>query len=283
MKTSSIKTAALTDKGLVREDNEDFYLADEQLNLYIVADGMGGHRAGEVASRVAVETINKNYRELTTSQTPLELLFGTPDHSLTLKGNYILSSIRLANRVIFEMAGNFPEYKGMGTTIAVLAILPGMLICANAGDSRIYLVRNGEIEKLSEDHTIVNQHVNMGFMTEEEAEHSPLKHVLAKNLGATEYVDPEIFELEPSTNDKLLLCSDGLTDVVTDDELAMMIGSEKEPDALCRSCIDRALQRGGHDNTTVISVFFTGSERRSTRPLKKTGSLFSDLLGKRKY
>ena len=269
MKTSPIKTAALTDKGLVREDNEDFYSADDNLNLYVVADGMGGHRAGEVASRIAVEIINKNYRELTDSQTPMELLYGFPDHSLSLRGNYVLSSIRLANRVIFEMAGNFEEYKGMGTTIAVLAVLPGLLICANAGDSRIYLLRNGEIEKLSEDHTIVNQHVNMGFMTEEEAENSPLKHVLAKNLGAADYVEPEIFELEPSYNDKLLLCSDGLTDVVSDDELAMMINAEKEPDSLCRSCIDRALQRGGHDNTTVISVFFTGSDRRSSGPLKK--------------
>lgn len=275
MKASSIRTAALTDKGLVREENEDFFSADEQLNLYVVADGMGGHRAGEVASRVAVEMVNKNFKELINSNTPLELLFGQPDPSLSLRGNYILSSIRLANRVIYEMAVNHEEYKGMGTTIAVLAVLQGLLVCANAGDSRIYLLRNGKIEKLSEDHTIVSQHVNMGFMTEEEAENSPLKHVLAKNLGATDHVDPEIFELEPSSNDKFLLCSDGLTDVVSDDELQIMISSENEPDALCRNCIDRALQRGGHDNTTVISVFLSGLDRKTASPFKKKGSLFS--------
>jgi serine/threonine protein phosphatase PrpC len=272
-----VKSAGLTDVGLKREGNEDSFSIDERLNLYIVADGMGGHLAGEVASRTAVDLINKSYRKWKSSETSEEAIFGWPDASLSRNGNYILGGIQLANKVIHEMATYHKEYKGMGTTIAVLAIIPGLVISANAGDSPIYMIRNGRIEKISKDHNFVAEQVEMGLMTEEEAAESPMKHVLTKNLGSYEDLDPDIFEIEPANNDRFILCSDGLTDLVTDDEILQMVEGEKEPEVLCRNFIDLALKRGGHDNTTVVTVSLSGTGKPKTGPIRKIGALLADI------
>ena len=143
----------------------------------------------------------------------------------------------------------------MGTTAVVLLVRPDLVVAANVGDSRIYLVRNGVIERLSRDHTIVAEQVEMGMMTEEEAATSPLRHILTRNLGSSEEVDPEIFELVPSDRDRYILCSDGLTDLVGDDEMLKTALSAEGPEQLCRALLDRVLERGAHDNTTVVAVF----------------------------
>jgi serine/threonine protein phosphatase PrpC len=162
-----VRAAGISDVGLQREGNEDAFSIQPSLGLYVVADGMGGHLAGEVASRVAVEIIGKSFRRWLEAETPEDELFGYPDTSLSRLGNYILSSIRLANRVIYEMAAQYEQYSGMGTTIVLLLARPGHIIAANVGDSRIYMVRDGRIERMSKDHTIVSEHVEMGVMTEE--------------------------------------------------------------------------------------------------------------------
>jgi protein phosphatase len=208
-----IKTSGITDVGLKRDHNEDSYFIDDPLHLYVVADGMGGHLAGEVASQIAVEMISKSYRTWVENQTPLGELFAAPDKSLSAKGNYILSSIRLANRVIYEMALEYKQYHGMGTTVVALHVSPDLVIAANVGDSRIYLIRNDRIEKLSRDHTIVSEQIEMGMMSEEEAATSPLRHILTRNLGSAEETDPDVFELVPADRDRFILCSDGLTDL----------------------------------------------------------------------
>jgi serine/threonine protein phosphatase PrpC len=282
MRSIVFKSAGLTDVGLKREANEDSFSTDKKLGLFVVADGMGGHLAGEVASQVAVDLINKSYKEWVDSDTLEDDLFGYPEPSLSKTGNYLLGSIRLANRVIHEMAAENTEYRGMGTTVAVLAVMPELISIANVGDSRIYLVRNGKIERLSKDHSIVAEQVEMGIMTNEEAENSPLKHVLTRNLGSARELDAEIFEMEPSNNDRFVLCSDGLTDLVSDDEIQQMVKAEDDPEALCRGFIDKALTRGAHDNTTVVSVYLAGVEAKFG-PLKKMGSFFTDMLtGKKK-
>jgi len=278
MGTASIKSAGLTDVGLKRDGNEDSFSIDESLNLYIVADGMGGHLAGEVASRTAVDLINKSYRKWKNSETPEGELFGSPDASISRNGNYILGGIQLANKVIHEMATHHKAYKGMGTTIAVLAVIPGLIISANAGDSPIYMIRNGRIEKISKDHNFVAEQVEMGLMTEEEAAESPMKHVLTKNLGSYEDLDPDIFEIEPAKNDRFVLCSDGLTDLVADDEILQMVEAEQDPEVLCRNFIDLALKRGGHDNTTVVTVSLYGIDKRKGGPLKKVAALLPDFM-----
>ena len=267
-----------TDVGLKRQGNEDSFSVEDSLGLYIVADGMGGHLAGEVASRVSVELINKCYRKCVEEKATIDEVYGEPDNSLTIHGNYLLGSIRLANRVIYEMAMENKKYHGMGTTVVILLVTPTLIITANVGDSRIYLVRDGNIEGLSKDHTIVAEQIEMGMMTKEEAETSPLKHILTRNLGSAETVEPDIFEIEPSYNDRFILCSDGLTDLVKENEILAMTSNEKAPDGLCRKFIDKVIKRGAHDNTTVISVFLTGMEKSEEGFFKKIGLIFADLL-----
>jgi len=273
-----IKASGITDVGLKREGNEDSYSVEDSLGLYIVADGMGGHLAGEVASQIAVDLINKSFRRWVERNTPDTDLYGTPDDTVSLKGNYIVSSIRLANRVVYELAMEYEQYHGMGSTVTALLVTPTRVIAANVGDSRIYLIRDGHIERLSKDHTIVSEQVKQGAMTEEEAATSPLKHILTRNLGSSEEVEPEVFELQPSNNDKFILCSDGLTDLVSDEELREMCQNEEDPDQLCHRLLDKVLKRGAHDNTTIISVFLTGLEGPKQGIMSKIGVSLADLV-----
>ena len=264
-----IVSSGKTNVGKVRERNEDFFSTQDSLGLYVVADGMGGHQAGDVASKVAVEMINKSFRRWTEEETVDHMLFGYPDNSLTRTGNYVLSSIRLANRVVYELATGIDKYRGMGTTVAILAVTPSLVIAANVGDSRIYMVRDGRIEQLSKDHTVVAEQVEMGMMTEEEASSDHLKHVLTKNLGSTEEVEAAVFEIEFKDNDRFILCSDGLTDLVSEREILDGTQNEDNPKRLCNQFISKALKRGGHDNTTVVSVFLTDRKGESSGLLQR--------------
>ena len=274
-----IASSGITNVGLKRGSNEDCYSTEDSLGLYVVADGMGGHQAGEVASRIAVELINKSFRRWVEQEAYEHELFGYPDNSVTIHGNYLLSSIRLANRVVYEMALEHEQYQGMGTTVATLLITPSRIIAANVGDSRIYMVRDGHIERLSKDHTIVAEQVEMGVMTEEEASSAPLKHVLTRNLGSAENVEPEIFEIEPSNDDRLIICSDGLTDLVSDREILEMTQGVDDPEDLCNQFVEKVLKRGAHDNTTVVSVFLTDMKKKTVNPLSRIGLPLAEGIG----
>ena len=256
-----IKSSGITDVGLRRDGNEDSFSVEDSLGLYIVADGMGGHLAGEVASRISVDIINKSFQKWVEEDASEDMIYGRPDDSLSKEGNYILGGIRLANKVVYEMALEQKQYQGMGTTVVVLLVTPSMIIAANVGDSRIYLVRGGELEMLSRDHSIVAEQVALGMMTEEEAATSSMKHILTRNLGSSEIVEPEIFEIEPSNNDCFVLCSDGLTDLVSDKEILEMTEGSNDPEELCRQFIKTVLNRGAHDNATVVSVFLSDLKR----------------------
>jgi protein phosphatase len=273
-----IKSSGISDVGLKREGNEDSFSVEDSLGLYIVADGMGGHLAGEVASHITVEMINKTFRKWVREEAGEEEIFGEPDGSLSREGNYLLGGIRLANQVIYNMALEQKQYQGMGTTVVALLVTPELIITANVGDSRIYLIRDGEIEKLSRDHSVVAEQVEMGMMTEEEAANSSMKHILTRNLGSSENVEPDIFEVEPSNNDCYILCSDGLTDLISDEEILEMAQDADEPANLCRAYIDTVLKRGAHDNTTIITLFLSDIKNRRGDPLKKIGFLASDIL-----
>ena len=274
-----VKASGISDVGLQREGNEDAFSVQSSLGLYIVADGMGGHLAGEVASRVAVEIITKSFQRWMEADTPEDELFGYPDTSLSKVGNYVLSSIRLANRIIYEMATEYEQYSGMGTTIVTLLVKPGLIVAANVGDSRMYMVRDGRIERMSKDHTIVSEHIEMGVMTEEEAARSPLRHILTKNLGSAEHVDAEVFEIVPSGSDRFILCTDGLTDLANDKEILGVAKEEHDPELLCRNLVELALRRGGHDNTTVVTVFLEDKERRAREGiLTGLGRILADIL-----
>ena len=273
-----IKASGITDVGLKREGNEDSYSTEDSLGLYVVADGMGGHVAGEVASRIAVEMVNKSFQKWIAEKASENDLYGPPDDSLTLWGNYILSSIRMANKIVYEMAMEHKQYHGMGTTIVILLVTPTLIITANVGDSRIYMVRDGKLERLSRDHTFVAEQVEMGLMTEEEGETSHMKHILTKNFGSAEEVEPDIFEIEPNNNDRFVLCTDGLTDLVEDEEILEITNNEDDPDKLCHKFLDTVLKRGAHDNTTVVSVYLTDMKRPRTGSLRKIGLFLSGLV-----
>jgi PPM family protein phosphatase len=277
--TLEVKASGISDVGLQREGNEDAFSIQSSLGLYLVADGMGGHLAGEVASRVAVDIIRKSFQKWLEAETPEDELFAYPDTSLSRVGNYVLSSIRLANRVIYEMATQYEQYNGMGTTVVTLLVTPSLIIAANVGDSRIYMIRDGRIERMSKDHTIVSEHVEMGVMSEEEAAKSPLRHILTRNLGSAENVDPEVFEIVPSGRDRFILCTDGLTDLADDKEILEVAQREKDPELLCRNLVNIALQRGGHDNTTVVSVFLEDTARHAQQGIVTgIGGVVADVL-----
>ncbi len=279
---SLIVSSGKTNVGLVRDRNEDSFSVEDSLGLYIVADGMGGHQAGNVASRVAVEMINKCFRRWAKEEVVEDKIFGYPDSSLTRTGNYVLSSIRLANRVVYELATENEKYYGMGTTVAVLAVTHSLVIAANVGDSRIYMVRNGGIEQLSKDHTVVAEQLEMGMMTDEEASSTHLKHVLTKNLGSSEEVDADVFEVESGANDRFILCSDGLTDLVSEREILEETQNEDNPKKLCNQFIAKALERGGHDNTTVVSVFLADEKGQRPGLIKKVRLFLANGLTTRK-
>ena len=270
-----LKAASLTDIGLQREVNEDYFAVDNATGLYIVADGMGGHLAGEIASKVAVQITQKNINNWIARNSTDDELFGYPDNTLCRRGNYILSSIRLANRVIYEMSTEYEEYKGMGTTIGILAIMPSTVISANVGDSMIYLIRGDKIEPLSREHNMVAEQLEMGLISEEEAQSSPLKHVLTRNLGSSDTVDVEIFEIEPKNDDRFLLCTDGLTDLLTNNEILAIIKNGDDPEDICQQLISEANVRGGHDNTTVSLVIVEKLEKEKKGILKRFSRFYN--------
>lgn len=273
-----IKSSGITDVGLKREGNEDSFSVDDSLGLYIVADGMGGHLAGEIASRISVDIINRSYRRWLEEEASADEIYGGADDSLSKEGNYVLGGIRLANRVIYEMALEKKLYQGMGTTVVILLVTPSMIIAANVGDSRIYMLRDGQLEMLSKDHTIVAEQVALGMMTEEEAANSSMKHILTRNLGSSENVEPEIYELEPSGNERFIICSDGLTDLVNDEEIREITGEADGPEELCRDFIRTVLHRGAHDNTTIVSIFLSDLEKAKDSLINRISYILSDIL-----
>jgi serine/threonine protein phosphatase PrpC len=273
-----LKASGISDKGRQRDGNEDYFAMDNALGLYIIADGMGGHSAGEVASKVAVEIIQRNITNWTKRDVQEDELFDFPDNTLSPMGNYILSSIKLANRVVYEMSNEYDEYKGMGTTIGVLAIMPSAVISANVGDSRIYLFRDGSMEPLSKEHNMVAEQLEMGLISKEEAKNSPLRHVLTRNLGSLETVNADVFEIDPRDKDRFLLCTDGLTDLVSDEEILAIVNQDDDLEHICQQLVDEANERGGHDNTTVSLVYIEQLKDEGLGLLRK----FLPLLKRKK-
>ena len=274
-KKLKIRASGLSDIGLQRDSNEDSFAVDDSIGVYIVADGMGGHLAGEVASNVAVKIIQKNVSYWITNNSHEDELFDFPDSTLSRRGNYISSSIKLANRVINEMAEEYTEYKGMGTTIVVLAVMPSLVIAANVGDSTIYLIRENTIELLSKMHNLVAEQLEMGLISKEEAEISPLRHVLTRNLGSSDTVDADVFEIEPMNNDCFLLCTDGLTDLVSDDEILRIVENGHNPDEICQQLVSEANKMGGKDNITVSLIFVDATNDKKQGIIGKFANFFN--------
>jgi len=235
-----IRVGSATHTGLVREGNEDTLLADRAMRLFVVADGMGGHLAGEVASRIAVETIQQSIRRAPATAGPIESLQG---------------ALESAHRAIKESAEADPRRRGMGTALAALWIPPESpcVWVAHVGDCRCYLFRDGRIERLTDDHTLYNQLARAGLLPSDTADR-PSPHTLTQSLGASDVIAPEVKAVRTRAGDLFLLCSDGLTDMVDDDRLAALIAASSDPQALCDELVAEANRGGGRDNITVIAV-----------------------------
>ena len=243
--------AAKTDVGQKRQGNEDRFCLDPALGLYVVEDGMGGHAAGEVASRLAVETIQewmgKYLSGADTAMVGPAAAEGSPE------ANFLLSSIRLANRIIFDAAKDRREYAGMGTTVVAVLAQGDRFVLAHVGDSRIYRIRRDHIVQVSRDHSFVQQQVDNGMMSAAEAHQSQYRHMITRALGLKEGVDVDLTEEPARPGDVLLLCSDGLSDLLDDEEIVAAVRDHADDlDQACQALVDRANSKGGDDNITVL-------------------------------
>jgi protein phosphatase len=243
-----IESAGITDRGKKRQGNEDSLFLEDSLGLYVVADGMGGHLAGEVASRLVVETIAdyiKSCKENADNENPIYC-----DETLSKEANRLLSGIYLSNKVVHEAARDNSSYRGMGSTVSVVYFTDGTLIAANVGDSPIYLIRDGQIKLLSVPHTVIAEQaaLNPGNADKLGIE---FRHVLTRAMGTDETVRADIYEIQCFTNDILVISSDGLSDKASPEEILTLVNSNGS-DAACRRLVDLANERGGDDNVTAI-------------------------------
>lgn len=241
----------LSDVGMIRTHNEDCFEIDAEHQLFVVADGMGGHSHGEIASRIAVESIREFVeRALTHEHTgPFDYEAGYQRHSNALK-----SAIRLAHDSVLGAIRQDGSLHGMGTTVAGFLLDQGTAAVAHVGDSRVYRLRDGRLDRLTQDHTWVNEQVMAGFLSEEQARSHPLKNVVTRALGGEAEIEVDLREIDVEPGDLYLLCSDGLTTMLSDSEIEEVVLHHPSLDELCRRLVRRANARGGLDNITVLTV-----------------------------
>lgn len=241
--------AGKTDVGRRRTVNEDSFFFDDELGLYVVADGMGGHAAGEVASQEAVDTVHGMVRRDRARLEALESGAGD-EASVRAALRVVESAVQAATYMIFGIAQQTPGRQGMGTTVSALALTGRYCLTAQVGDSRVYLVREGQASQLTEDHTLVAWQVKQGIITEEEAAVSPHRNVITRAVGSREYVQVDTRLLEVRAGDTFLLCSDGLHGYLEEHEIPAII--DLGLDASVQRFIDLANSRGGRDNITAV-------------------------------
>ncbi len=239
-----MQVVGLTNRGLKRTRNEDSFFASAEsgLALLVVADGMGGHRAGNVASAIAVGIAEQIWSELDKTGIP----------SVKRARKLINTLLSEANDKIFIEAENESERRGMGTTLTAALLCGNRLTIGHVGDSRAYKVADGQVSLLTKDHSLIGQMIEEGRLKPEEAEKHPQKHVLTRALGVSSDLEVDITELEIDAGSTLLLCTDGLTNMVRDNEILSICNEKSEPALLAEALIDLANSRGGFDNITVV-------------------------------
>ncbi|MGS0764648.1 Stp1/IreP family PP2C-type Ser/Thr phosphatase [Syntrophomonas curvata] len=232
--------AVISDTGLLRKQNEDHYLAMEPYGLFAVCDGMGGHKGGEIASRLAVDCIRQY------------MVNEVGDNDIDSPIAVINSAIHKANRLIWSEGQDNQEWHEMGTTITAALVGKKQLSVANVGDSSLYICRKGELKKLTRDHTLAEQMVSDGLIKQEEKRNSAYNHILTRALGVQQEVQIDNFESRLYTGDIILLCSDGLSDMLDENEIAAILQPDGSVQKVARQLLDAALGKGGFDNITII-------------------------------
>lgn len=251
-----IESFGRSDVGRRRKLNEDSFLVDPDPGLFTVCDGMGGHNAGEVASRLAIEVL-ASFVERSHAEKEITWPYGL-DANLSFDGNRIKTAIRLANRNVFRTADSREDYTGMGTTAVVAIVTGNVMTVGSAGDSRCYLLRGGVLRQVTRDDSWVTAAVGEGILTQEEIERHPLRNVITKAVGAKDSIDLDVLEEFLQPGDVVLLCSDGLHSMINDD--AILRSLTPEPGSLEEASgrlIDAANEAGGKDNVTVILLRYS--------------------------
>lgn len=260
-----IQSGARTDLGRVRKNNEDCLSVDTALQLFVLSDGMGGEAHGEVASNLAVQAVLTHCRQAENSRTTP--IFGEPSPDISERTNRLASAIHLANKKVFETASANPEQQGMGATIVAAWVDGQKLSIAHVGDSRAYLLRSGALEQLTADHSLVAEKVRVGILTPQEADASEMQSVLTRAVGTMPSVEVDTDEQALLVDDCVLLCSDGLTRMVTDPEIASTLLTSGSAQEAADHLVDLANEYGGVDNISVIVL----------RMLQKSDSVFKRL------
>lgn len=228
--TLRLRIGAATHMGLVRDANEDAYHVDEPVGLVVVADGMGGHRGGEVASATALDALRMALAD----------------------GKDLSAAIVDANRAVFEKASGDAALAGMGTTLTAGTLVEDTFVIGHVGDSRAYLARDGELVRVTADHSLVAELVRAGELTEEEAETDPRRSMITRALGVDPDVEVDVYPVELHPRDRLLVCSDGLTVMLGEDQIATLLAEEPDPQAAAARLVAAANDAGGADNVTVV-------------------------------
>jgi PPM family protein phosphatase len=239
-----------TNVGMKRTHNEDNLLKVGDENLFIVADGMGGHSSGEIASQIAVEAISNFYKATRQDQEitwPYKM-----DKNRSYEENRFIMAIKLANLRIHEAAQREARYRGMGTTIAGVNFVNSMVLVANVGDSRVYQIRGGQLSQITEDHSLLNDYIKARKLTPEEIANFPHKNVIVRALGMKDTVLVDMTRHPVQAGDLYVMCSDGLSGMVTDDQIKQVVTSSPDLSQAAKTLIDMANKAGGVDNITVI-------------------------------
>jgi len=270
MKETLLEIAGKTDPGKVRERNEDSIALDPDLGLYVVADGMGGHNSGEVASGLATDTILKFGREMLGGDK--EIIPPGSDDTLSLRARQIVHFIKVANTVIYEKSKAFAKNHGMGTTVVAVLGDSKSLTVGHVGDSRLYRLRADKLEQVTEDHSLVMDQVKSGLLTKEQAEKSNLQNILTRALGTEPEVLVDVQDIAVEPGDVYCICSDGLTKMVSDEELASVLAENKSPIETVDKLIEMSNAGGGVDNVTVAVARTPSSDGKGK-------GFFSRLIG----
>lgn len=256
--SSEVKAFGQSNVGRVRSSNEDSWGVFPELRFFVVADGMGGHAAGEVASKLAVETMADFIKS---TLVPDEVTWPGDldlDPDLSFPAKRLIAAGKLANSKIFHDSQADSKLSGMGTTMVCVLIEGDKAYVAHVGDSRAYLIRNGTIDQVTNDHSLINDYIQQGILKPEEADQHPLKHVITRALGSNVKVEVDVKTIPLSGNDTFLLCSDGLSNLVNGQEMKEA-GFDSAPDleSACGNLVELANNRGGDDNITIVMVSST--------------------------
>jgi protein phosphatase len=269
--SSALQAVALSDSGRVRNHNEDAVLVDARLGLVILADGMGGYNAGEVASQLAISVASQEVARAFSALPPHEKVLGGTVHARFA----LEEAVARANSAIFEAAQTKPQYNGMGTTIVAVVFYDNSMTVVHVGDSRLYRLRDGVMSQMTRDHSLLQDQLDSGMLSAEEARRSANRNLVTKALGVEPAVEPGVSDFETRSGDVYLLCSDGLNDMLEDDEIARELGDGSGPlDAMAARLIQGANDHGGKDNVSVILVRIKRDYSAKRGVLARLTSLF---------